>query len=69
MSFRTSGEKDGIIDIEAKSGILYINGSLDWETKQMYKLQVKTQCKIGREKYSHPPPFGKPDIKRNLLKF
>lgn len=42
VSFRTSGEKDGIIDIEAKSGILYINGSLDWETKQMYKLQVES---------------------------
>ncbi|XP_032938446.1 cadherin-17 [Catharus ustulatus] len=42
VSFRTSGEKDGIIDIEAKSGILYINGSLDWETKQVHKLQVES---------------------------
>ncbi|NXS33804.1 CAD17 protein, partial [Pomatostomus ruficeps] len=41
VSFRTSGEKDGIIDIEPSSGILYINESLDWETKQVYKLQVE----------------------------
>ncbi|XP_066034817.1 cadherin-17 [Chamaea fasciata] len=42
VSFRMSGEKSGIIDIESKTGILYINGSLDWETKQVYKLQVES---------------------------
>ncbi|NXK57759.1 CAD17 protein, partial [Sylvietta virens] len=41
-SFRMSGEKAGIIDIEARTGILYINGSLDWETKQVHKLQVES---------------------------
>ncbi|NWU34753.1 CAD17 protein, partial [Hylia prasina] len=41
VSFRMSGEKAGIIDIESKTGILYINGSLDWETKQVHKLQVE----------------------------
>ncbi|KAL2308809.1 hypothetical protein Nmel_001878 [Mimus melanotis] len=39
VSFRVAGEKDGIIDIDLKTGILYINGSLDWETKQVHKLQ------------------------------
>ncbi|NWR01959.1 CAD17 protein, partial [Paradoxornis webbianus] len=42
VSFRMSGEKSGIIDIEPKTGILYINGSLDWETKQVHKLQVES---------------------------
>ncbi|NXI33469.1 CAD17 protein, partial [Sterrhoptilus dennistouni] len=42
VSFRTSGEKAGIIDIESNTGILYINGSLDWETKQVHKLQVES---------------------------
>ncbi|XP_039934013.1 cadherin-17 [Hirundo rustica] len=42
VSFRMSGEKAGIIDIEAKTGILYINGSLDWETKHVHKLQVES---------------------------
>ncbi|NXM43281.1 CAD17 protein, partial [Gymnorhina tibicen] len=42
VSFRMSGEKAGIIDIEPKAGILYINGSLDWETKQVHKLQVES---------------------------
>lgn len=40
-----SGEKAGIIDIEPKTGILYVNGSLDWETKQVHKLQVKNSIK------------------------
>uniref|UniRef100_A0A8D2PH43 Cadherin 17 n=1 Tax=Zosterops lateralis melanops TaxID=1220523 RepID=A0A8D2PH43_ZOSLA len=42
VSFRMSGEKAGIIDIESSTGILYINGSLDWETKQVHKLQVES---------------------------
>ncbi|NWT58546.1 CAD17 protein, partial [Erythrocercus mccallii] len=42
VSFRMSGEKNGIIDIEPKTGILYINGSLDWETQQVHKLQVES---------------------------
>ncbi|NWH83967.1 CAD17 protein, partial [Aegithalos caudatus] len=42
VSFRMSGEKAGIIDIEPNTGILYINGSLDWETKQVHKLQVES---------------------------
>ncbi|NWW01509.1 CAD17 protein, partial [Oreocharis arfaki] len=47
VSFRTSGEKAGIIDIEPKTGILYINGSLDWETKQVHKLQVESLDESG----------------------
>ncbi|NWW64886.1 CAD17 protein, partial [Ifrita kowaldi] len=48
VSFRVSGEKAGIIDIEPKSGILYINGSLDWETKQVHNLQVESLDESGK---------------------
>uniref|UniRef100_U3JSB4 Cadherin-17 n=1 Tax=Ficedula albicollis TaxID=59894 RepID=U3JSB4_FICAL len=47
VSFRASGEKAGIIDIDPKTGILYINGSLDWETKQVHKLQVESVDESG----------------------
>ncbi|NXX28090.1 CAD17 protein, partial [Nicator chloris] len=47
VSFRASGEKAGIIDIEPRTGILYINGSLDWETKQVHKLQVESLDRNG----------------------
>ncbi|NWX37924.1 CAD17 protein, partial [Notiomystis cincta] len=47
VSFRMSGEKAGIIDLEPSSGILYINGSLDWETKQEHKLQVESLDESG----------------------
>ncbi|NXO90313.1 CAD17 protein, partial [Certhia brachydactyla] len=47
VSFRASGEKAGIIDIEPRTGILYINGSLDWETKQVHKLQVESLDESG----------------------
>ncbi|XP_013028003.3 cadherin-17 [Anser cygnoides] len=39
--FRATGEKDGIIDIVPKTGMLYLNGSLDWETKAVHRLQVE----------------------------
>ncbi|NXN74963.1 CAD17 protein, partial [Himantopus himantopus] len=42
VSFRATGEKDGIIDIVPKTGILYLNGSLDWETKAVHRLQVES---------------------------
>ncbi|NXP98718.1 CAD17 protein, partial [Vidua macroura] len=48
VSFRASGEKAGIIDIEPRTGILYINGSLDWETKQVHKLQVESLDESGK---------------------
>ncbi|NXD92897.1 CAD17 protein, partial [Chaetorhynchus papuensis] len=48
VSFRLSGEKAGIIDIEPKSGILYINGSLDWETQQVHNLQVESLNESGK---------------------
>ncbi|NWR18368.1 CAD17 protein, partial [Emberiza fucata] len=48
VSLRTSGEKAGIIDIEPRTGILYINGSLDWETKQVHKLQVESLDESGK---------------------
>ncbi|NXO87878.1 CAD17 protein, partial [Sitta europaea] len=47
VSFRASGEKGGILVIEPKTGILYINGSLDWETKPVHKLQVESLDKNG----------------------
>ncbi|XP_071409163.1 cadherin-17 [Pithys albifrons albifrons] len=42
VSFRMSGEKDGIIHIVPSTGILYLNGSLDWETKPLHRLQVES---------------------------
>ncbi|XP_009636634.1 cadherin-17 [Egretta garzetta] len=42
VSFRVTGEKDRIIDIGQKNGILYLNGSLDWETKPVHRLQVES---------------------------
>ncbi|NWV11536.1 CAD17 protein, partial [Ptilonorhynchus violaceus] len=47
VSFRMSGEKAGIIDIDPKTGMLYINGSLDWETKAVHKLQVESLDENG----------------------
>uniref|UniRef100_A0A8C5TB31 Cadherin 17 n=1 Tax=Malurus cyaneus samueli TaxID=2593467 RepID=A0A8C5TB31_9PASS len=47
VSFRISGETAGIIDIEPKMGMLYINGSLDWETKQVHNLQVESVDESG----------------------
>ncbi|NXD18832.1 CAD17 protein, partial [Spelaeornis formosus] len=49
VSFRLSGEKAGIIDIEPKTGILYINGSLDWETQPVHKLQVESLDESGKK--------------------
>ncbi|NXG16849.1 CAD17 protein, partial [Grallaria varia] len=42
VSFRMSGESDGIIHIVPSKGILYLNGSLDWEIKPLHKLQVES---------------------------
>ncbi|NXI93401.1 CAD17 protein, partial [Psophia crepitans] len=47
VSFRATGEKDGIIDIVPKTGILYLNGSLDWETKTVHRLQVESLDENG----------------------
>ncbi|KFP25868.1 Cadherin-17, partial [Colius striatus] len=47
VSFRATGEKDGIIDIVQKTGILYLNGSLDWETKTVHRLQVESLDEQG----------------------
>ncbi|NXS61141.1 CAD17 protein, partial [Brachypteracias leptosomus] len=49
VSFRATGEKDGIIDIAPKTGILYLNGSLDWETKTVHKLQVESLDEKGNK--------------------
>ncbi|NWS09604.1 CAD17 protein, partial [Motacilla alba] len=48
VSFNMSGEKAGIIDIEPRTGILYINGSLDWETQKVHKLQVESLDESGK---------------------
>ncbi|XP_065608901.1 cadherin-17 [Cyrtonyx montezumae] len=45
--FRATGEKDGLIDILPDTGILYLNGSLDWETKAVHRLQVESLDKNG----------------------
>ncbi|NXF49519.1 CAD17 protein, partial [Oceanites oceanicus] len=47
VSFRATGEKDGIIDIAPRTGILYLNGSLDWETKAVHRLQVESLDEKG----------------------
>ncbi|NXE07094.1 CAD17 protein, partial [Lophotis ruficrista] len=47
VSFRATGEKDGIIDIVSRTGILYLNGSLDWETKAVHRLQVESLDEEG----------------------
>uniref|UniRef100_A0A8B9S3C3 Cadherin-17 n=1 Tax=Apteryx owenii TaxID=8824 RepID=A0A8B9S3C3_APTOW len=48
VSFRATGEKDGILDIVAETGVLYLNGSLDWETKAKYRLQVESLDEKGQ---------------------
>uniref|UniRef100_A0A8C8E905 Cadherin 17 n=1 Tax=Otus sunia TaxID=257818 RepID=A0A8C8E905_9STRI len=47
VSFRATGEKDGIIDIVPRTGILFLNGSLDWETKAVHRLQVESLDEKG----------------------
>ncbi|NWR87432.1 CAD17 protein, partial [Furnarius figulus] len=47
VSFRMSGEKDGVIHIVPDKGILYLNGSLDWEMKQLHRLQVESLDENG----------------------
>ncbi|NWI24608.1 CAD17 protein, partial [Sula dactylatra] len=47
VSFRATGEKDGIIDIVPTTGILYLNGSLDWETRAVHRLQVESLDEKG----------------------
>ncbi|NWS71766.1 CAD17 protein, partial [Crotophaga sulcirostris] len=47
VSFRATGEKDGIIDVVPRTGILYINGSLDWESKTVHRLQVESLDEEG----------------------
>ncbi|NXH46025.1 CAD17 protein, partial [Dicaeum eximium] len=70
VSFRASGEKDGIIDIEPKTGILYINGSLDWETKQVHKLQVESLDESGKiVKGPHAVTIHVEDINDNPPEF
>ncbi|NXI50568.1 CAD17 protein, partial [Chloroceryle aenea] len=49
VSFRATGEKDGIIDIAPRKGILYLNGSLDWETKTVHRLQVESLDEKGNK--------------------
>ncbi|NXN27762.1 CAD17 protein, partial [Nycticryphes semicollaris] len=47
VSFRLTGETNGIIDITSKTGILYLNESLDWENKIMHRLQVESLDENG----------------------
>uniref|UniRef100_A0A8D0EPK2 Cadherin 17 n=1 Tax=Strix occidentalis caurina TaxID=311401 RepID=A0A8D0EPK2_STROC len=47
VSFRATGEKDGIIDIVPRTGILFLNGSLDRETKAVHRLQVESLDEKG----------------------
>ncbi|XP_064010058.1 cadherin-17 [Pogoniulus pusillus] len=45
--FRLTGETDGVIEMAPKEGILYLNGSLDWETKTEHRLQVESLDEKG----------------------
>ncbi|XP_069710469.1 cadherin-17 [Phaenicophaeus curvirostris] len=47
VSFRATGEKDGILDIVSRTGVLYVNGSLDWEDKKVHRLQVESLDENG----------------------
>ncbi|NXJ64535.1 CAD17 protein, partial [Rostratula benghalensis] len=47
VSFRLTGETNGIIGITPKTGILYLNESLDWENKIMHRLQVESLDEKG----------------------
>uniref|UniRef100_A0ABM5GC50 Cadherin-17 n=1 Tax=Pogona vitticeps TaxID=103695 RepID=A0ABM5GC50_9SAUR len=40
VSLRLTGETDGIIQIRP-DGVLYLNGSLDWETKKVHTLEIE----------------------------
>ncbi|XP_062424539.1 cadherin-17 [Rhea pennata] len=48
VSFRATGEKDGILDVTPETGVLYLNGSLDWENKTKYSLQVESLDEKGQ---------------------
>ncbi|XP_068020394.1 cadherin-17 [Melanerpes formicivorus] len=47
VSFRVTGETDGIIELAPRKGILYLNGSLDWENKTQHRLQVESLDEEG----------------------
>ncbi|KFV69206.1 Cadherin-17, partial [Dryobates pubescens] len=47
VSFRVTGETDGIIELAPRKGILYLNGSLDWENKTEHRLQVESLDEEG----------------------
>ncbi|NXC49567.1 CAD17 protein, partial [Penelope pileata] len=47
VSFRATGDKDELIDILPDTGTLYLNGSLDWETKAVHRLQVESVDENG----------------------
>ncbi|KFQ37026.1 Cadherin-17, partial [Merops nubicus] len=49
VTFRATGEKDGIIDIVPRTGVLYLNGSLDWENKTVHRLQVESLDEKGNK--------------------
>ncbi|XP_062987011.1 cadherin-17 [Elgaria multicarinata webbii] len=40
-SLRLTGDKDGVIEISQKDWVLYVSGSLDWEVKKVYNLQLE----------------------------
>ncbi|NXF85279.1 CAD17 protein, partial [Eubucco bourcierii] len=47
VTFRLTGETDGVIEMAPSKGILYLNGSLDWENKTMHRLQVESLDEKG----------------------
>ncbi|NWY53575.1 CAD17 protein, partial [Chionis minor] len=70
VSFRVTGEQDGIIDIVPETGILYLNGSLDRETKAVHRLQVESLDKMGNiVKGPHAVTIHVEDINDNPPKF
>uniref|UniRef100_A0ACB8FEF8 Uncharacterized protein n=1 Tax=Sphaerodactylus townsendi TaxID=933632 RepID=A0ACB8FEF8_9SAUR len=69
-SLRLTGQQEGIIDILPREGILYVNGSLDWETKNVYKLQVEgLDAKNVRVKGPYSITINVEDINDNPPQF
>ncbi|CAM5089323.1 unnamed protein product [Eretmochelys imbricata] len=70
VSLRLSGEKDGVIKIASKKGYLYLNGSLDRETKAIHRLQVEALNEVGEKvKGPYSITINVQDINDNPPKF
>uniref|UniRef100_A0A8C3RYZ8 Cadherin 17 n=1 Tax=Chelydra serpentina TaxID=8475 RepID=A0A8C3RYZ8_CHESE len=67
---RLSGEKDGVIEITSRNGYLYLNGSLDRESKATHRLQVEALNEAGvKVKGPYSITINVQDINDNPPKF